>query len=250
MTKLKNEIKLIDQEKTLLRSALAVKTFELTELKNEQKEQIDKQIEDIELLQNEQNERIEQLQIIKKQQIEHLQHEQSEQKKQNGQNERQRLVGADAQLRPRNVKAWATLLKDLLNKKFASEASEQRIATLRLCLDDEVAKHVQDDVNIGENTLTDRRVFYALQKLTGPDVGRERTLQMALAVLPQGTLMEALPVTLIMDIVGRAEQDVVSAIQAEYDVETCLNLKFKNSLSLRQWNRSRLLLACYLNTDG
>jgi hypothetical protein len=67
-------------------------------------------------------------------------------------------------------------------------------------------------------------------------------------------LMDALPPTLIMEIVGRAEQDLASAIQAEYDVETCLNsycyLKFKNSLSVRQWNRSRLLLACSLNIEG
>jgi hypothetical protein len=53
-------------------------------------------------------------------------------------------------------------------------------------------------------------------------------------VLPQSTLLEALPPTLIMEIVGRAELDLVSAIQSEYDVETCMNLKFKNSLSVRQ----------------
>jgi hypothetical protein len=41
-------------------------------------------------------------------------------------------------------------------------------------------------------------------------------------------------------------------IQAAYDIETCLNLNFKNSLSIRQWNRSgsRLLLSCSLDTDG
>jgi hypothetical protein len=87
-------------------------------------------------------------------------------------------------------------------------------------------------------------------KMVGDNFGREQALRMRLEVLPQGTLLDALPraPTLIMEIVGRAEQDLVSEIQAEYDVETCLNLKFKNSLSV--WNRSRLLLACSLDIDG
>jgi hypothetical protein len=67
-----------------------------------------------------------------------------------------------------------------------------------------------------------------------------------------GTLMHALPPLLVIHIVGRAELDLVAAIhgQAEYDVETCLNLKYKNSLSTRQWNRGRMLLACYLDIEG
>jgi hypothetical protein len=81
-------------------------------------------------------------------------------------------------------------------------------------LDDEEAK----------NTLTERRVFYALAKLAGDNVGRVQVLKMALEVLPQGILLEALPPTLIMEIVGRAEQDLANAMQAEYDVETCLKL--------------------------
>jgi hypothetical protein len=73
-----------------------------------------------------------------------------------------------------------------------------------------------------KNTLTERRVFYALVKLAGDNVGRVQALKMASEVLPQGTLLDALPPTLIMEIVGRAEQDLqlASAIQAEYDVET------------------------------
>jgi hypothetical protein len=82
-----------------------------------------------------------------------------------------------------------------------------------LCLEEELAKLPQD---VNENSLTDRRVFYALEKLTDARVGRERSLQMALEVLPQGTLMDALPPMLVMDIVGRAEKDLVEAIQAEY----------------------------------
>jgi hypothetical protein len=147
------------------------------------------------------------------------------------------------------VKTRALPLKALLKDNFAPGAIEARIATLRLCLDDEVATREPHD-EVSENTLTSRRVFYALQKMIEDDVGRERSFQMTLEVLPQSTLLEALPPTLIMEIVGRAELDLVSAIQSEYDVETCMNLKFKNSLSVRQWNRSRLLLGCFLDEDG
>jgi hypothetical protein len=146
------------------------------------------------------------------------------------------------------VELWAAPFQALLNEKFDTDASEARLATLRYCIAEENTALGDDE--LVDNTLTDRRVYYALEKLAGHKVGREQALKMALEVLPQGTLMDALPPTLIMEIVGRAEQDLASAIQAEYDVETCLNLKFKNSLSVRQWNRSRLLLACSLDNEG
>jgi methylphosphotriester-DNA--protein-cysteine methyltransferase len=113
-----------------------------------------------------------------------------------------------------------TPFKALLDKKFALDAGEARIATLRLCLEEEVSKREEDNSDIGANTLTARRVFYALQKLTDENVGRERTLQMALEVLPQTTVMDALPPTLVIDLVGRAEQDLARDIQAAYDIET------------------------------
>jgi hypothetical protein len=105
---------------------------------------------------------------------------------------------------------WMTPFKALLDNKFALDAVEARIATLRLCLEEEVSKREEDNSDVGANTLTARRVFYALQNLTDDNVGRERTLQMALEVLPQTTLMDALPPTLhmVIDLVGRAEQDL------------------------------------------
>jgi hypothetical protein len=63
-----------------------------------------------------------------------------------------------------------------------------------------------------KNTLMERRGFHALVKLAGDNVGRVQALKMALEVLPQGTLLDALPPTLI--IVDRAEKDLASAFQA------------------------------------
>jgi hypothetical protein len=227
-TRIRNEMRQMNDVNALdvLRSALQMKSFEVTELKEQQKK-MKKEIEEL------------------KKQTE--QTEQTELTEQTEQFATDRIITASAQLRPRNVKAWAARISALVDKKFASDAIVPRVATLRLCLEEELAKLPQD---VNENSLTDRRVFYALEKLTDARVGRERSLQMALEVLPQGTLMDALPPMLVMDIVGHAEKDLVDAIQAEYDIETCLNLKFKNSLSVRQWNRSRLLLSCFLNSDG
>jgi hypothetical protein len=114
-------------------------------------------------------------------------------------------------------------LQSALDAKFKPTAIEQRIASLRWCLQDELNKRQSGDVAASENTLTERRVFYALQKLTGEGVGRERALQMAFEVLPQSTLLDALPPTLVLGIVGRTEQDLADAIQALYDIETWLD---------------------------
>jgi hypothetical protein len=208
ITRMKREKTEIEEGNEVLRTALAVKTFEQSELQNKLKEQ------------NELNE----------------------------QRPYFHRTPSTAKIRRRNVELWAAPFQALLNEKFDTDASEARLATLRYCIAEENTALGDDE--LVDNTLTDRRVYYALEKLAGHKVGREQALKMALEVLPQGTLMDALPPTLIMEIVGRAEQDLASAIQAEYDVETCLNLKFKNSLSVRQWNRSRLLLACSLDNEG
>jgi hypothetical protein len=258
VTRVRKEMRQTEEEKSVLRSALAVKTFELTELQSNQKEQIDR----TEQLHTQQLDKIEKLKTAQIEHIEQLRNEQNEQitkrkKLITTQQHSAHTIAASTSLRQRNLNVWATPIKALLATKFASDAYEQRIATLRLCLEDEIDKRpaatrVQDDRDgaASDHTLTERRVFYALQKLTGDDVGRLRTLQMVLEVLPQSTLLEALPPMLVMGIVGRAEQDFASAIQAEYDISTCLNLKFKNLMSVRQWNRSRLLLGFFLNTDG
>jgi hypothetical protein len=41
-----------------------------------------------------------------------------------------------------------------------------------------------------DNTLTERRVYYALVKMVGDNFSREQALRMCLEVLPQGTLLD------------------------------------------------------------
>jgi hypothetical protein len=139
-----------------------------------------------------------------------------------------------------------------LSAHFTENAYEaKRLALEKVMLEEmEFIQHEAEGSGTGRGDAmaAGAQYFRAIRKVTG-DVSRVEALTKMLSTLPAKTVKAALPGQLVYDIIEDTEKHLVWEIQKSYEVSTCLNLKLKNYMGRRPWNRTRLHLSCDF-TDG
>jgi chromosome segregation ATPase len=123
MTRMRNEKTEIEESRTVLRSALAVKSFELTELQTKHKTNTEPDRDN---------------------------------------NSNINAVKSSSAVSRRNVKLWAVPFQSLMKEKFCVDARAARVATLRFCLEEDEGLLELEAAANAENILTKRRVYYSI----------------------------------------------------------------------------------------
>jgi hypothetical protein len=132
------------------------------------------------------------------------------------------------QVRSEDVERWAGPIRDALDTRFAPGASVARQLALKKVMEDEMA-----DLDVDGEGASARRYFLAIEKVAGDGLSRVSLLSRLLSTVAPTTVKAALPAPIKFDLVAAAERDLVVAIEANYDPDTCLNIKTKHYMSRR-----------------